>query len=152
MDRAGLAERSASSRDASGDKNLAGAGQARVMSAPEASGCLVAPPVFKTGGRRFASSAGSIPVRLRHDPAVLWHVAPSPDDRRGCSSATISLLNARGGGASDGRAGKRDGSRGEKARVGYFQAPDETHAKGDDERDPDGKRGQTAVQAARRAC
>ena len=33
---------------------------------PEASGCLVAPPVFKTGGRRSASSAGSIPVRLRH--------------------------------------------------------------------------------------
>jgi hypothetical protein len=31
----------------------------------EASGCLVAPPVFKTGGRRFASPAGSIPVRLR---------------------------------------------------------------------------------------
>src|SRR6185436_20845127 len=31
----------------------------------------------------------------------------------------------------------RDGSRGEKARLGYFQAPDETHAKGDDEREPD---------------
>src|SRR5215467_7442337 len=44
---------------------MAGAGRARVTSAPEASGCLVAPPVFKTGGRRFASPAGSIPVRLR---------------------------------------------------------------------------------------
>jgi hypothetical protein len=32
----------------------------------EASGHLVVPPVFKTGGRRAASSAGSIPVRLRH--------------------------------------------------------------------------------------
>jgi hypothetical protein len=64
-----LAERSASSRDSSGEKNLAGAGQRRVTSAPEASGCLVAPPVFKTGGRRVASSAGSIPVRLRQDPA-----------------------------------------------------------------------------------
>ena len=32
----------------------------------EASGCLVVPPVFKTGGRRAASSAGSIPVRLRY--------------------------------------------------------------------------------------
>ena len=31
----------------------------------EASGHLVVPPVFKTGGRRSASSAGSIPVRLR---------------------------------------------------------------------------------------
>ena len=31
----------------------------------EASGFLVVPPVFKTGGRRAASSAGSIPVRLR---------------------------------------------------------------------------------------
>jgi hypothetical protein len=27
------------------------------------------PPVFKTGGRRAASSAGSIPVRLRVHPA-----------------------------------------------------------------------------------
>ena len=26
----------------------------------------MAPPVFKTGGRRFAPPAGSIPVRLRH--------------------------------------------------------------------------------------
>jgi hypothetical protein len=33
---------------------------------PEASGCLVAPPVFKTGERRAAALAGSIPVRLRH--------------------------------------------------------------------------------------
>jgi hypothetical protein len=39
--------------------------KARVASAPEVSGCLVAPPVFKTGGRRVASPAGSIPVRLR---------------------------------------------------------------------------------------
>ncbi len=44
---------------------MAGAARARVTSALEASGCLVAPPVFKTGGRRFASPAGSIPVRLR---------------------------------------------------------------------------------------
>src|SRR6266851_4947124 len=44
---------------------MAGARRARVKSALEASGCLVAPPVFKTGGRRAASSAGSIPVRLR---------------------------------------------------------------------------------------
>jgi len=36
-----------------------------VGSGPEASGCLVAPPVFKTGERRAASLAGSIPVRLR---------------------------------------------------------------------------------------
>ena len=38
----------------------------------EASGCLVVPPVFKTGGRRAASSAGSIPVRLRD---ALTHAA-----------------------------------------------------------------------------
>jgi hypothetical protein len=31
----------------------------------EASGCLVAPPVFKTGERCTAALAGSIPVRLR---------------------------------------------------------------------------------------
>src|SRR6516165_12277635 len=48
---------------------MAGAARARVTSAPEASGCLVAPPVFKTGGRRAVPSAGSIPVRLRVDPA-----------------------------------------------------------------------------------
>jgi hypothetical protein len=51
---------------------MAGSGRTRVTSAAEASGCLVAPPVFKTGGRRFASSAGSIPVRLRH-PARELH-------------------------------------------------------------------------------
>jgi hypothetical protein len=44
---------------------MAGAARPRVTSAAEASGCLVAPPVFKTGVRRFASQAGSIPVRLR---------------------------------------------------------------------------------------
>jgi len=38
----------------------------------EASGCLVAPPVFKTGERRTAALAGSIPVRLRH-PAPVRH-------------------------------------------------------------------------------
>ncbi len=32
----------------------------------EASGCLVAPPVFKTGERCAAALAGSIPVRLRY--------------------------------------------------------------------------------------
>src|SRR5438552_13085158 len=31
----------------------------------EASGCLVAPPVFKTGERCAVALAGSIPVRLR---------------------------------------------------------------------------------------
>ena len=31
----------------------------------EASGHLVVPPVFKTGERRTAALAGSIPVRLR---------------------------------------------------------------------------------------
>src|SRR5215469_5641167 len=41
-----------------------------VTSAPEASGCLVAPPVFKTDGRRSASPAGSIPVRLRRLPSL----------------------------------------------------------------------------------
>src|SRR6266567_3088745 len=38
----------------------------RVGSGPEASGRLVGSPVFKTGGRRSASPAGSIPVRLRY--------------------------------------------------------------------------------------
>jgi hypothetical protein len=47
---------------------MAQAAWARVTSAPEASGCLVAPPVFKTGGWRAAPSAGSIPVCLRVDP------------------------------------------------------------------------------------
>jgi hypothetical protein len=46
-------------------ERMAGAARARVTFAPEASGCLVAPPVFKTGVRRSASQAGSIPVRLR---------------------------------------------------------------------------------------
>ena len=44
---------------------MAGTARARVTSAVEASGCLVVLPVFKTGGRRVASPAGSIPVRLR---------------------------------------------------------------------------------------
>ena len=44
---------------------MAGSTRARVTSAPEASGCLVAPPVFKTGEPRTARLAGSIPVRLR---------------------------------------------------------------------------------------
>ena len=44
---------------------MAGAGRTRVTSAPEASGCLVAPPVFKTGEPCTARLAGSIPVRLR---------------------------------------------------------------------------------------
>ena len=47
---------------------MAGPGRARVTSAAEASGCLVAPPVFKTGEPRAARLAGSIPVRLRHLP------------------------------------------------------------------------------------
>jgi hypothetical protein len=38
----------------------------RIVFRVEASGHLVGPPVFKTGGRRAASSAGSIPVRLRY--------------------------------------------------------------------------------------
>jgi hypothetical protein len=41
-----------------------GSGAGRV--AAEASGCLVAPPVFKTGERCAAALAGSIPVRLRY--------------------------------------------------------------------------------------
>ena len=41
-------------------------GGCKVKSWPEASGCLVAPLVFKTSERRAASLAGSIPVRLRH--------------------------------------------------------------------------------------
>jgi hypothetical protein len=66
----------------SGSSRMARSGRTRVTSAAEASGCLVAPPVFKTGGRRFASSAGSIPVRLRH-PARELHEkghdkSPSP--------------------------------------------------------------------------
>src|SRR5258707_1073770 len=36
---------------------MAGAARARGTSPPEASGCLVAPPVFKTGGRRVVSAA-----------------------------------------------------------------------------------------------
>src|SRR5215510_13609117 len=44
---------------------MAGSARARVTSASEASGCLVAPPVFKTGEPRTARLAGSIPVRLR---------------------------------------------------------------------------------------
>ena len=55
---------------------MAGAARARVTSAAEASGCLVAPPVFKTGGRRFASPAGSIPVRLRSFDAA-WEWPPA---------------------------------------------------------------------------
>src|SRR5205814_7435644 len=47
---------------------MAAGARAQVTSAPEASGCLVAPPVFKTGVRRAASQAGSIPVRLRQCP------------------------------------------------------------------------------------
>ena len=47
---------------------MAGAGRTRVTSAPEASGCLVAPPVFKTGEPCTARLAGSIPVRLREEP------------------------------------------------------------------------------------
>lgn len=31
----------------------------------EATGCLVALPVFKTGGVEYLGAAGSIPVRLR---------------------------------------------------------------------------------------
>jgi hypothetical protein len=44
---------------------MAAGTRAQVTSAPEASGCLVAPPVFKTGEPRAAWLAGSIPVRLR---------------------------------------------------------------------------------------
>jgi L-seryl-tRNA(Ser) seleniumtransferase len=51
---------------------MAAAAQTPVTSSPEVSGCLVAPPVFKTGGRRIASPAGSIPVRLRMDLAREW--------------------------------------------------------------------------------
>jgi hypothetical protein len=44
-------------------------GGCAVGSGPEASGCLVAPPVFKTGEPCTARLAGSIPVRLRHRAA-----------------------------------------------------------------------------------
>jgi hypothetical protein len=50
---------------------MARAAMPRVASAAEASGCLVAPPVFKTGVRRSASQAGSIPVRLRCNAPAL---------------------------------------------------------------------------------
>jgi hypothetical protein len=43
---------------------------AQVTSVQEASGCLLASPVFKTDERRIASLAGSIPVRLRMDSAA----------------------------------------------------------------------------------
>ena len=48
------------------------------MIVPEASGCLVAPLVFKISVRRAASQAGSIPVRLRH-PHVPWPGAAGHD-------------------------------------------------------------------------
>ncbi len=64
---------------------MAGACSAPVTSAPEASGCLVAPPVFKTGGRRDASPAGSIPVRLRYRRA--WSVSIVRMDRSASSSS-----------------------------------------------------------------
>src|SRR6516164_10525728 len=55
----------------------------------EASGCLVVPPVFKTGGRRAASSAGSIPVRLRD--ALAWVDAqPRSGERRASAVAAAS--------------------------------------------------------------
>ena len=44
----------------------------------EASGHLVVPPVFKTGGRRAASSAGSIPVRLRYDVCTMSAATITP--------------------------------------------------------------------------
>src|ERR1039457_6398175 len=56
-----------------------------VGSAPEASRHLVGSPVFKTGGRRAASSAGSIPVRLRYgtrQPATAL-ASPDPAGQRG---------------------------------------------------------------------
>src|SRR5215469_1445780 len=84
-----------------------------VTSAPEASGCLVAPPVFKTDGRRSASPAGSIPVRLRRLPSLspergrlalipsaairVWSAhepAPSPVPRRGSRLAVHVVATA----------------------------------------------------------
>jgi hypothetical protein len=41
----------------------------------------VAPPVFKTGERRSASLAGSIPVRLRHSAAGSLLAPPDPVGR-----------------------------------------------------------------------
>ena len=79
-------------RGADGGRRRAG-----VASAAEASGCLVALPVFKTGGRRVASSAGSIPVRLRVDPALAVVVTadfftPVVDDASTCGR--IAAANA----------------------------------------------------------
>src|SRR6266576_1218941 len=70
---------------------MAGAAQARVTFAPEASGFLVAPPVFKTGGRRSASPAGSIPVRLRIGSPSAW--APPPGNgRRPVAAISVAIV------------------------------------------------------------
>src|SRR6185369_2342940 len=44
----------------------------------EASGYLVGPPVFKTGERRAAALAGSIPVRLRYLRSYQVPTRPAP--------------------------------------------------------------------------
>src|SRR5437764_7364373 len=56
-----------------------------VWSGAEASGYLVGPPVFKTGERRAAALAGSIPVRLRclrEHPAGMLHARLAAAARR----------------------------------------------------------------------
>ncbi len=45
----------------------------------EATRCLVALPVFKTGGAEYLGAAGSIPVRLRQYPSLPWSVVSIDD-------------------------------------------------------------------------
>ena len=53
-------------------------------------------PVFKTGGRRSASPAGSIPVRLRHQPSPAepaGGVAPLGQAARWRTSQTVTAMS-----------------------------------------------------------
>src|SRR5215468_5026825 len=63
------------------------------MSRAEASGHLVGSPVFKTGGRRTASSAGSIPVRLRSPPSaesgIARRIIGRPNDDEGVTHPQV---------------------------------------------------------------
>jgi hypothetical protein len=74
-------------------------GGCKVKSWPEASGCLVAPLVFKTSERRAASLAGSIPVRLRHlhglgESAHLRILAGCPCVPRHCRRETTRRVSS----------------------------------------------------------
>src|SRR5258708_7962605 len=97
---------------------MAGAARARVTSPPEASGCLVAPPVFKTGGRRVASlpPAAATLTPVINAAGVLVHTnlgrAPLSAAARdamlaaaGCTDVEFDLATGRrgrrGGGALD---------------------------------------------------